>query len=143
MAGGFSIMQYLFMSFWSTLMARTIYTPNYTILVSITLGILENEPEPSTKKIKDLKWVYEHTGEVIDINVAQLETLVFHHIKLGSGLNKELDINEKTYKIIDLIKELDSVVQKLVHIVIGISKKYSLDIPFQAVPATKGSSGLL
>lgn len=137
-------MQYLFMSFWSTLMSRTIYTPNYTILISITLGILENEPEPSKEKITDLKWIYEHTGTVIDINVAQLETLVFHHIKLGSGLNKELDINEKTYKIIDLIKELDGVVQELVHVVIEISKKYSLDIPFQAVPATKsGGGGLL
>lgn len=136
-------MQYLFMSFWSTLMSRTIYTPNYTILVSITLGLLENEQEVNSKNIKDLKWISEHTSSELDLNVSQLETLVFHHIKLGSGLNKELDINGKTYKIIDLIKELDSIVQKLVHLVIDISKKYSLDIPFQAVPSVKGGGGIL
>lgn len=143
MAGGFSIMQYLFMSFWTTLMSRTIYTPNYTILVSITLGLLENEQEPNAKNIKHLKWVYEHTNTHIDLNVAQLETLVFHHIKLGSGLNKELDINGTPYKIIELIKDLDAIVHLLVNLVIGISKKYSLDIPFQAVPSMKGGSGFL
>src|SRR4030067_3370360 len=133
MSGNFSIMQYLFMSFWSVLNSKSLGSPSYTVLYSITYALATNEPNKDQKTIDELEWLYAHTHPDIDITLPQLEMLVFYHMSKGSGLNKELDIDGKGKKVIDLYKYLDQIIQILVSININISKKYSLDIPVQAM----------
>jgi len=111
--------------------------PNFTDLIRLTESMILAEPEPDEKLLEEVYWIYSHTDKEIDIPLAKLEMLVFFQLHQGSGLNKEIEINDKSYKIIDLYGFLDSVNQKLVKIVIAIAKKYNLDIPLMSTATTK------
>ena len=130
---GFSIMQYLFMIFWTSVTSRQIHNSNITNMCRIVLGLLQYETKPDEAMIKRVEWMLEHTHPEINMNMAMLEGIALYHISKGSGLNKELDINNKSYKIIDIFRYLDSPMNELVLIVIEIAKKYSLEIPFNAM----------
>lgn len=47
----------------------------------------------------------------------------------NTTLNKEVEINGKSFKIIELYSYLDKVNGELVKIVVAIAKKYNFDIP--------------
>ena len=129
-SAGFSIMQFTFMSFWSVLMSNSFTQPNYTDLIRLTEAMLMCETELDVKSLEEVHYIYDHTNDEIDFPLGQLEFLVFYQINIAqAGLNKEVEINNKSWKIIDLYGFLDKTNQKLVRIVIGISKRYNLDIP--------------
>ena len=95
------------------------------------------EPEPDAKLLDQVHNIYDTTNDEINLGLAELEMLVFWQLQNGSGLNKEVEINDKTYKLLDLYKHLDSVNQRLVEIVIKIAKKYNMDIPLSGTQTSK------
>jgi hypothetical protein len=56
-----------------------------------------------------------------------IELAVFKN--LNKGLNRELEIGDKTFSLTELYQYLDEVSKELSTIVIMIAKKYSIDIP--------------
>lgn len=129
-SAGFSIMQFTFLSFWSVLMSNSFTQPNYTDLIRLTEAMLLCEAETDQESLDKVHYIYEHTNDKIDFPLGQLEFLVFYQINIAqAGLNKEVEINGQSWKIIDLYGFLDETNQKLVEIVIRISKRYNLDVP--------------
>ena len=135
---GFSILQFCFVSFFSILMSNRLSEPVFTDLCRMTEAMLYAEPELDEEKLEEVNYIVQHTDEEIDMPLASLELLTFHQIQTQhGGLNKEIDIDGKSYKIIDLYRHLNAVNRKLVEIIVGISKKYNLEIPVQMAQTTK------
>lgn len=128
------------MSFWAVLMSNSFLAPNYTDLIRLTEAMILSEQEPDIQLLQEVYDIYDSTDPDLNINLASLEMLVFHQLHHPtSSLNKELEIDGKSYKLIDLYKYLDKCNQKLVRIVIEIAKKYSLDIPMGMSTTSKMS----
>lgn len=108
-----------------------------------------SEEVPNQKHLEDVHYLYDNTDDEIRIPLAQLEMLVcnktlivfyqdFYQLhQANTGLNKEIEINGKSYKIIDLYGHLDRVNGKLVEIVVSISKIYNFDIPLGLASSNK------
>lgn len=142
MSAGFSILQFAFVNFYNVLMSNRLSEPTFTDLCRLTETMILGEPEVDEDLLAEVRYIYDHTDSEIDISLAQLELLVFWQLRSSSGgLNKELDINGKSYKIIDLYGHLDKVNKKLTKIVVGISKKYNLEIPMSGMMGGGGGSG--
>ena len=128
--GGFSIIQFAFVSFYSVLMSNRLTEPTFTDLCRLSETMAYAEPEPDKKIIEEIKWLTDHTHEDIDVPLAQVEMMVFYQLHRGqTGLNKEMDIDGKPFKLIDLYGYLNSVNKRLTKIVVDIAKKYNLEIP--------------
>lgn len=56
-----------------------------------------------------------------------VELAVFKNLE--RGLNREIDIGNKSFYLVELYKYLDEISKELSNIVIEIAKKYSLDLP--------------
>jgi hypothetical protein len=85
------------------------------------------EPEPDEKIQKRIKWIYENTHEKVEVNLPVVELAVFRN--LDRGLNREIEIGNKSFYLFELYKYLDEVSKELTGIVISIAKKYSMDFP--------------
>lgn len=130
--GGLSPIHYSFINFWGALLSGTPLNPNFTDLIRLTEATLLSEPEPDQEQLKKLQWIYEHVDEEIDIDLPSLELMFLVQMRTNAGINKELEINHKTYLVIDIYKRLHRVNQQLVLIMMSIAKKYSLEIPMAA-----------
>lgn len=138
---GISMIQFAFHSFWAVLMSNRLTEPNYTDLVRITELLILTEAEPNQEYLDKVHWLYENTDEDIMIPLAQLEMLVFYQLhQPNASLNKEVEINDKSYKLIDLYGHLDRVNGKLVTIVVDISRKYNFEIPIGLATQTSRMS---
>lgn len=118
-------------------MSNRLTEPNFTDMVRLTELMILSEPEPNNELLNQVHNIYNITADELNMNLAMVEMLVFHQLQSGAGLNKEIEINDKTYKIIDLYKYLDQVNQKLVVIVVSLAKKYNMDIPLGFGSTTK------
>jgi hypothetical protein len=103
------------------------FNPISTLLVKIVEGLIASEPEPDEKLIKRIKWISENTHEEVKEPLSIIELVVFKN--LDRGLSREVEISNKTYLLVELYKYLDEISKELTKIVIGIAKKFSLDIP--------------
>lgn len=120
--------QFIIVNFFHVLMSNTLLSPNYTDMVRLAESLCFLEPELDGKMLEKLDYIYLHTDSEINIGLAELEMLVFYQLQSGAGLNKEIEINDKSYKIIELYKHLDNVNKQLVPMVVNIMKKYNVDI---------------
>ena len=133
----FSILQFSFMSFYHVLMSNTLTSPNFTDLVRMTETMILAEPQPREDLLNQVRRIYEITDDELNLPLASVEMLVFYQLQPGAGLNKEIEIDGKNYKIIDLYYHLDRINGRLIEIVVEISKKYNLDIPLSTSNSTK------
>ena len=89
--------------------------------------MITSEPEPDKNLLDRLKWIKENTHKGVNENLAIIELAVFKNI--NRGLNREIDIGNKTFYLTQLYKYLDEVTSELNQIVLGIGLKYSVDFP--------------
>lgn len=122
-----SLVRFNVVNFFSILINSRPFQPTTTLLLKIVEALINCEPEPDEKVKRRIKWIYTHTHEKIDTSLAIIELVVFRN--LDRGINKEIEVGEKTFYLAELYKYLDEISKELSNIVIETAKKYSLDVP--------------
>jgi len=112
--------------------------PRPTSLIKLVEAIIDSEPEPDEENRARVKWIYEHTHIKVDEHLSRIVDVVFRNI--GSNVNKEIEIGNTTYTLIELNEYLDEVSRELSSIVVKIAKKYSLDMPMQMIGNMQGQN---
>jgi hypothetical protein len=122
-----SLIKFAFMNFWAVLIQTRPFNPISTLLVKLVEALISSELEPDIKVKNRLKWISEHTHERVNEPLSIIELAVFKN--LDKGLNREIDIGNKTFSLIVLYKYLNEISDELAKMTVEIGKKYSLDIP--------------
>jgi len=122
-----SLVKFAVMNFFAVILNHRVFQPISTLLIKLVNSLIEAEPEPDKVISERLKWIYEHTHEGIDVPLAIVELAVFKNLE--KGLNREIEIGQKTFNLTELYAILDEVALELSKIVIQTAKKYSLDLP--------------
>lgn len=122
-----SLIKFNVINFFSIIINSRPFQPISTILIKIVDSLINAEPNPDEKTKERLKWIYKNTHEKVYENLSIVELSVFKN--LDKGLNREIEINNKSLILTDLYKYLDEISLELTKIVIDIAKKYSLDVP--------------
>jgi len=99
-------------------------------------ALISAESEPDEQNMKRLKWIYEHTHKKVDVSLPIVELAVFKN--LDRGLNREIEIGDKSFYLVELYKYMDEISKELSTMVISIAKRYAVDLP---VSAYLGKSG--
>jgi len=126
-----SLIRFTTMNFFAVLLQSRPFQPISTLLIKIVNSLIASEPEPDGDNKKRLEWIYANTHKEVKENLSIVELAVFKN--LDKGLSREIDIGDKTFSLTALYKYLDEVALELSMIVISIAKKYSIDIPVQAL----------
>jgi len=127
MADEYSLIKFNCSNFFAVLMNSRPFNPISTLLIKLVEAIIQAEPTPDVEQRKRVRWIYENTHKNVLENLAIMELAVFKN--LNKGLNRELEIGDKTFSLTELYQYLDEVSKELSTIVIAIAKKYSFDIP--------------
>lgn len=122
-----SLIKFSVVNFFSVIINSRPFQPISTLLIKLVEGLILAEPEPDTKLQKRIKWIYENTHKKVEVSLSIVELAVFKN--LDKGLSKEIEIGEKTFNLVELYKYLDEIAKELTGIVMGIAKKYNLDMP--------------
>jgi hypothetical protein len=125
------------MNFFAVLLQSRPFQPISTLLIKIVYSLISAEPEPNEDDKKRLDWIYDNTHKKVNEPLSIIELAVFKN--LDRGLNRELDISDKTFTLTELYSYLDEVALELSGIVINIAKRYSIDIPIQALGSMQQS----
>ena len=123
----YSLIRFCTLQFFSVLMSSRPFSPISTLLLKLVKALISSEPEPDKKHSERLKWIYEHTHEKLDTPLSIIELAVFKN--LDKGLNREIEIGDRSYYLTELYGYMDEIAKELTDIVIEIAKKYSLDMP--------------
>jgi len=129
MGDDLSLVRFNVSNFFAVLLNSRPFNPISTLLIKIVEALIHSEPTPDVKHEKRVKWIYEHTHEKVNENLAIIELAVFKNLNMG--LNREIDIGDKTFSLTELYLYLDDVSKELSTIVIEVAKKYSIDMPMQ------------
>jgi hypothetical protein len=113
--------------FYIVINSRPFY-PTTTTLLKLVDSIISAESEPDEKMREKVKWIKDYTHEEINMPLPIVELMVFKN--LHGNLNREIEVGEQNFYLIELYKILDDVVIELNRIVVSIGKKYSMEIPF-------------
>lgn len=122
-----SLIRFGVVNFYSVIINSRPFQPISTLLIKLVEAIIYAEPEPDKKNLERLKWIYTNTHKKVEENLAIVELAVFKNLE--RGLNREIDIGDKSFYLVELYKYLDEIAKELSNIVIEIAKKYSLDLP--------------
>lgn len=122
-----SIVRFCVYNFFGILMNSRPFQPVSTTLIKLVESLIESEPNPDQAVRDRIRWIYNHTHERVDMPLAVVELLVFRN--LDKGINREIEIAEKTFYLSELYAILDEISKELTNTVVEIAKKYSLDIP--------------
>jgi hypothetical protein len=95
------------MNFFAVLLQSRPFQPISTLLIKIVNSLLSSEPEPDEENKTRLEWIYEFTHEKVREPLSIVELAVFKN--LDRGLNRELDIGDKTFLLVELYCYLDEV----------------------------------
>lgn len=128
MDSSLSLIRFSVINFFSILISSRPFQPISTLLIKIVEGLISAEQEPDIKMKKRIEWIYQHTHKKVDFNLPIIELAVFRN--LDKGLNREIDIGNKTFNLTELYKYLDEISKELSTMVINIAKKYSVDISY-------------
>lgn len=118
------------MNTWAVLLNSRPFMPTQSLLIKLIHALIEAEPEPDKKLSEKVHWIYENTHSRIMLPISVIELAVFKN--LDKSLNREIDISDKTFNLIELYKILDEVTLELSRMSIEIAKKYSFDIPLSS-----------
>lgn len=135
MEGELSLVKFQVLNFFGLILNSRPFSPVSTTLIKVVDSLLLAEPEPDDKAREKLKWIYDNTHNKVMTPLPIIELAVFKN--LDRGLNREIDIDEKTFSLIDLYKYIDEITIELTRMVVRIAKKYSLDIPMQQFTGAK------
>lgn len=124
-----SLIRFNVSNFFAVILNSRPFNPISTLLIKLVEALIQSEPEPDKDQKERVKWIYEHTHERVDENLSIIELAVFKNLNMG--LNREIDIGDKTFSLIELYQYLDEVSKELTTIVIDVAKKYSIDMPIQ------------
>lgn len=130
-----SLIKFNVLNFFSVLLNSRPFQPTSSILLKVVEALISSENEPDEKMRKRVSWLYENTHERVNENLSIVELAVFKN--LDRGLNKEIEIHDKSFYLVELYKCLEELSKELTQIVVEISKKYSLDIPISAFQGMK------
>lgn len=122
-----SLIRFGVMQYFAILINTRPFQPTATLLIKLVEAIILSEPEPDLKNLKRVKWIYENTHKKIHTHLSIIELVVFRN--LDKGVNKEIEIGEKTFYLAELYNYLDEISKELTNIVISIAKRYSIDMP--------------
>lgn len=122
-----SLIRFGVFNFFSVLITARPFQPISSLLIKLVEAIISAESEPDLEIKKRLTWLYEHTHKEVDENLAIVELAVFKN--LDKGLNREIEIGNKDYTLVQLYKYLDEISKELSNSVVLIAKKYSIDMP--------------
>ena len=126
-----SLIRFGVYNFFAVLMNKPVFQPSATTLCEIAKSIAEAETVTDDKILKKIKEIYDETTDNVKQPLSIVELAVFKNI--DRGLNKTIEIGDKEFPISELYRYLERVRWALVEIVIGIAKKYTLDIPVSAL----------
>jgi hypothetical protein len=122
-----SLIRFGVVNFFSVIINSRPFQPISSLLIKLVEAIIHAEPEPDKKNLDRLKWIYENTHSEVEESLPIVELAVFKNLE--RGLNREIDIGNKSFYLVELYKYLDEIAKELSNIVIEIAKKYSLDLP--------------
>lgn len=122
-----SLIRFAVTNFFGVLLNSRPFQPISTLLIKLVEALILSEPEPDKKIKARVRWIYENTHKKVETHLSVVELVVFRN--LDKGVNKEIDIGDKTFYLAELYNYLDEISKELTNIVIKIAKKYSLDIP--------------
>lgn len=122
-----SLVTYYLNNFWMVKINTRPFTPSFTLLTQLVESLVLSEPEPDTKNLKRLEWIYKNTHEKVNEQLSTVELVVFRN--LDKGINFEIEIGGKTFYLFQLYNFLDSIARELGKIVTEIAKKYNVDMP--------------
>jgi len=122
-----SLVRFGVINFFSVIMNSRPFQPISTLLIKLVEALTLAEPEPDIEIQTRLKWIYENTHKSVEVSLPIVELAVFKN--LDRGLNREIDVGDKTFLLIELYKYLDEISKELSNIVITIAKRYNMDIP--------------
>lgn len=138
MESDLSLVRFTTMNFFATLLQSRPFQPISTLLIKIVNSLISAEPEPDKDNRNKIQWIYNNTHKRVLEPLSIIELAVFRN--LDKGLNREIDIGDKTFTLTELYKYLDEVALELAEIVISIAKRYSLDIPVTSFGQGMGAS---
>lgn len=124
-----SLVRFSVGNYFAVLLNARPFFPITTLLIKLVRALIQSEPEPDKETEKRLNWIVEHTHEDVDVHISIIELLVFRN--LDKGLNKELEIGDKNYNLVQLYKYLDEITGELTEMVVKVAKKYAIDMPMQ------------
>ena len=125
-----SLIKFCVMQYFAVLMSSRPFSPISTLLIKLVEALINSEPEPDLKIKKRIEWIYSHTHQKVNTHLSVIELVVFRN--LDKGINKEIEISDKTFYLAELYNYLDEISKELTNIVINIAKRYSIDIPMIA-----------
>lgn len=126
-----SLIKFGVINYFALLLNSRPFQPISTLLIKLVESLIASEPDKDEEKMDRLKWIYDNTHEKVKCNLPLVELAVFKN--LDRGLNREIELGDITFYLTDLYKYLDEVSKELTTMVIEIAKKYSIDIPIQAL----------
>lgn len=128
--GDLSLVKFNVINFYSLVLTHRPFQPITTILMKIVSSLLasEEKTDPSEETVKRLTWIKLNTHEKVLFPLAIVELAVFKNI--DRGLSRQIEIDGKEFHLTTLYMYLDEIIHELTMIVIGIAKKYSIDLPF-------------
>jgi hypothetical protein len=129
MEGELSLVKFQVLNFFSLIMTSRPFAPITTILIKVVDCLLLAEPDPDIRAREKVKWIYDNTHSKVNVPLPIIELAVFKN--LDKGLSREIEIEDKTFSLIELYRYLDEISIELAKIVVNVAKKYSLDIPMQ------------
>jgi len=134
-----SLIRFCVTNFFGVLLNSRPFQPISTLLIKLCEALLNSEPDPDKKIKARIRWIYENTHKGVETHLSIVELVVFRN--LDKGVNKEIEIGEKTFYLAELYNYLDEISKELTNIVITIAKKYSIDMPMVNFSSgTKGST---
>lgn len=132
-----SVVRFGVYNFFSILMNKPVFSPSQTTLCEIARSIVEAETEPELKMKEDIEFIYNHTDATIMQPLSLVELAVFKNI--DKGLNRQVELGNKEVAISELYRQLEKIRWKLVLMVVQIAKKYTLEIPMNALGKTNSA----
>ena len=132
-----SLVRFTTINFFSVILNSRPFQPISSLLIKLVESLIASEPEEDLVIKKRLKWIYENTHIKVNESLPIIELAVFKN--LDKGLNREIDIGDKTFSLTQLYKYLDEVSKELTIVVVEIAKKYNLDIPIGQIGLNKSN----
>lgn len=129
-----SVVRFGVFNFFAILMNKPVFSPSQTTLCEIARSIVEAEDKPDEKMKTDIEFIYNNTDEKIMQPLSLVELAVFKNI--DKGLNRQIELGNKEVAISELYRHLEKIRWKLVLMVVQIAKKYTLEIPMNALGRT-------
>lgn len=136
MADSLSLVKFNVINFHSVLLNSRPFHPVTTIFLKLVYAIVRSEKEPNKVNIARLDWIHKNTHTSINLPISIIEFCVFKNIQ--QGLNRQIEIGKKDFSMIELYQCLDEISLELTLMVIDIAKKYSIEIPFNALSGGGG-----